>query len=137
MNTSQLSKEHSDRLTRPVMVTHGNVLSTVAVMNCLAYFPLTHIPELEAETIMVCVGSNFDDGSASILMDTSKSGDGVTHVVPDVDGYSFPHLTKCMNIAVYHITCYLLDHITSYLLDLLPRCGYALKRTADFETLNK
>ncbi|GFP99004.1 actin-related protein 2 [Phtheirospermum japonicum] len=43
------------------------------------------------------------------------SGDGVTHVVPVVDGYSFPHLTKRMNVAG--------RHITSYLVDLLMRRG--------------
>ncbi|KAF8408453.1 hypothetical protein HHK36_007606 [Tetracentron sinense] len=43
------------------------------------------------------------------------SGDGVTHVVPVVDGYSFPHLTKRMNVAG--------RHITSYLVDLLLRRG--------------
>ncbi|KAK6155365.1 hypothetical protein DH2020_009613 [Rehmannia glutinosa] len=55
------------------------------------------------------------------------SGDGVTHVVPVVDGYSFPHLTKRMNVAG--------RHITSYLVDLLMRRGYAMNRTADFETV--
>ncbi|KAJ0972537.1 hypothetical protein J5N97_020496 [Dioscorea zingiberensis] len=55
------------------------------------------------------------------------SGDGVTHVVPVVEGYSFPHLTKRMNVAG--------RHITSYLLDLLSRRGYAMNRTADFETV--
>nr|GMC55657.1 actin-related protein 2 [Ipomoea batatas] len=55
------------------------------------------------------------------------SGDGVTHVVPVVDGYSFPHLTKRMNVAG--------RHITSYLVDLLFRRGYAMNRSADFETV--
>lgn len=35
--------------------------------------------------------------------------------VPVVDGYSFPHLTKRMNVAG--------RHITSYLVDLLFRRG--------------
>ena len=35
--------------------------------------------------------------------------------VPVVDGYSFPHLTKWMNVAG--------RHITSYLVDLLQRRG--------------
>uniref|UniRef100_R7WD68 Uncharacterized protein n=1 Tax=Aegilops tauschii TaxID=37682 RepID=R7WD68_AEGTA len=46
------------------------------------------------------------------------SGDGVTHVVPVVDGYSYPHLTKRMNVAG--------RHITSYLVDLLSRRGLQL-----------
>uniref|UniRef100_A0A0A0LQT1 Actin-related protein 2 n=1 Tax=Cucumis sativus TaxID=3659 RepID=A0A0A0LQT1_CUCSA len=57
------------------------------------------------------------------------SGDGVTHVVPVVDGYSFPHLTKRMNVAG--------RHITSYLVDLLSRRGYAMNRSADFETVRE
>ncbi|OWM70728.1 hypothetical protein CDL15_Pgr014401 [Punica granatum] len=57
------------------------------------------------------------------------SGDGVTHVVPVVDGYSFPHLTKRMNVAG--------RHITSYLVDLLSRRGYAMNKTADFETVRE
>jgi actin-related protein 2 len=57
------------------------------------------------------------------------SGDGVTHVVPVVDGYSFPHLTKRMNVAG--------RHITAYLVDLLSRRGYAMNKTADFETVRE
>ncbi|GLJ30075.1 hypothetical protein SUGI_0594720 [Cryptomeria japonica] len=54
------------------------------------------------------------------------SGDGVTNIVPVIDGYSFPHATKRVNIAG--------RHITSYLIELLLRRGYALNRTSDFET---
>ncbi|KAK1563314.1 hypothetical protein Q3G72_025843 [Acer saccharum] len=57
------------------------------------------------------------------------SGDDVTHVVPVVDGYSFPHLTKQMNVAGLHIT--------SYLVDLLSRRGYAINKNADFETVRE
>lgn len=57
------------------------------------------------------------------------SGDGVTHIVPVVDGFSFPHLTKRMNIAG--------RQVTSYLLDLLLRRGYALNRTADLESVRE
>ncbi|MCO5556904.1 hypothetical protein L7F22_010459 [Adiantum nelumboides] len=53
------------------------------------------------------------------------SGDGVTHVVPVVDGFSFPHSTKQIKIAG--------RQITSYLIDLLLRRGYAFNRMADFE----
>lgn len=54
------------------------------------------------------------------------SGDGVTNIVPVIDGYSFPHATKRVNVAGHHIT--------SYLIELLLRRGYALNRTSDFET---
>ncbi|GAQ89930.1 actin related protein [Klebsormidium nitens] len=57
------------------------------------------------------------------------SGDGVTHVVPVVDGFAFPHLTKRMNVAG--------RHITAHLIDLLSRRGYAFNRTADFETVRE
>ncbi|KAI7983527.1 Actin-related protein 2 [Camellia lanceoleosa] len=46
-------------------------------------------------------------------------------IVPIVDGYSFAHLTKWINVAG--------RHITSYLVDLLQRRGYAMNSTADFE----
>ena len=54
------------------------------------------------------------------------SGDGVTHVVPVVDGYSFPHLTKRLNVAG--------RHVTTRMIDLLTRRGYPLNRTSDVET---
>uniref|UniRef100_A0A0D9X785 Actin-related protein 2 n=1 Tax=Leersia perrieri TaxID=77586 RepID=A0A0D9X785_9ORYZ len=57
------------------------------------------------------------------------SGDGVTHVVPVVDGFSYPHITKRMNVAG--------RHITSYLVDLLSRRGYAMNKSADFETVRE
>ncbi|GBG85475.1 hypothetical protein CBR_g40116 [Chara braunii] len=57
------------------------------------------------------------------------SGDGVSHVVPVVDGFAFPHLTNRLNVAG--------RHITAYLVDLLLRRGYAFNRTADFETVRE
>ena len=46
-----------------------------------------------------------------------------------VDGFSFPHLTKRVNIAG--------RHITRYLVELLKRRGYALNRTTDFDTVRQ
>lgn len=57
------------------------------------------------------------------------SGDGVTHVVPVVGGFAFPHVTKRLNVAG--------RHITTYLVDLLLRRGYAFNRTADFDTVRQ
>jgi len=54
------------------------------------------------------------------------SGDGVTHIVPVVDGFSFPNLTKRLNVAG--------RHVTSRMIDLLTRRGYPLNRSADMET---
>lgn len=57
------------------------------------------------------------------------SGDGVTHVVPVVDGFAFPHLTKRLNVAG--------RHVTSHLVDLLLRRGYAFNRSADMDTVRQ
>nr|BAU61515.1 actin related protein2 [Parachlorella kessleri] len=57
------------------------------------------------------------------------SGDGVTHAVPVVDGYTFPHLVRRLNVAG--------RHVTAYLLELLRRRGYALNRSADFDTVRQ
>jgi actin-related protein 2 len=57
------------------------------------------------------------------------SGDGVTHIIPVVDGYGFSHLTKRLNVAG--------RHVTEHLVDLLLRRGYAFNRTADFDTVRQ
>jgi len=57
------------------------------------------------------------------------SGDGVTHVVPVYEGFSFPHLTKRLDVAG--------RDITRYLMKLLLLRGYAFNRTADFETVRQ
>lgn len=48
---------------------------------------------------------------------------------PVVDGYSFPHLTKRLDIAG--------QQITKYLLDLLLRRGYAFNYAADVDNLRQ
>lgn len=54
-------------------------------------------------------------------------GDGVTHIIPVIEGCSFPHLTKRLNVAG--------RDVTARLVDLLQRRGYALNRSADFDTV--
>ncbi len=54
-------------------------------------------------------------------------GDGVTHIIPVIDGCSFPHLTKRLNVAG--------RDVTARLVSLLQRRGYALNKSADFETV--
>lgn len=49
--------------------------------------------------------------------------------VPVVDGFSFPHLTKRLNVAG--------RHVTNYLIELLMRRGYAFNRSADFDTVRQ
>jgi actin-related protein 2 len=54
-------------------------------------------------------------------------GDGVSHIIPVIDGCCFPHLTKRLNIAG--------RDITARFVSLLQRRGYALNKSADFETV--
>lgn len=73
----------STGLPKGVMMTHGNVLSTLsAVMTIvpglgskdiyLAYLPLAHILELAAENLIAAVGSAIGYGSPLTLTDTSN-----------------------------------------------------------------
>ncbi|KAH9621894.1 hypothetical protein KSS87_019083 [Heliosperma pusillum] len=73
----------STGLPKGVMMTHGNVLSTVsAVMTIvpglgakdvyLAYLPLAHILELAAENLFPAIGSKIGYGSPLTLTDTSN-----------------------------------------------------------------
>jgi actin-related protein 2 len=57
------------------------------------------------------------------------SGDGVTHIVPVVEGYALPHITKRLDVAG--------RDVTQYLIKLLLHRGYAFNRTADFETVRQ
>ncbi|KAG0223144.1 Arp2/3 complex subunit, actin nucleation center [Actinomortierella wolfii] len=57
------------------------------------------------------------------------SGDGVTHIVPVVDGYALPHITRRLDVAG--------RDVTKYLIKLLLLRGYAFNRTADFETVRQ
>lgn len=56
-----------------------------------------------------------------------------THVlsskVPVIDGFSFPNLTKRIDIAG--------RHVSTFMVELLQRRGYALNRTADLETVRQ
>ncbi|KAM7511075.1 hypothetical protein LguiB_009950 [Lonicera macranthoides] len=73
----------STGMPKGVMMTHGNVLSTIsAVMTIvpglgskdvyLAYLPLAHILELAAENVIAAVGSSIGYGSPLTLTDTSS-----------------------------------------------------------------
>lgn len=57
------------------------------------------------------------------------SGDGVTHAVPVVDGYSPTSQIRRLNVAG--------RHVTAHLGELLARRGYALHSTADFDSLRQ
>ncbi|KAI3968319.1 hypothetical protein MKX01_038276 [Papaver californicum] len=73
----------STGLPKGVMMTHGNIVSTAAAVMTvipeigrkdvyLAYLPLAHVFELEAETVMLTAGAAIGYGSALTLTDTSN-----------------------------------------------------------------
>ncbi|CAN0927281.1 Long chain acyl-CoA synthetase 8 [Linum grandiflorum] len=73
----------STGLPKGVMITHGNIVSTVAAVMTvipnlgsndvyLAYLPLAHVLELAAESLMVASGIGIGYGSALTLTDTSN-----------------------------------------------------------------
>ncbi len=69
----------------------------------------------------------FDAGlSSGVVVD---SGDGVTHIVPVYESTVLNHLTRRLDVAG--------RDVTRNLIALLLRRGYALNRTADFETVRQ
>jgi actin-related protein 2 len=62
--------------------------------------------------------------SSGVVVD---SGDGVTHIVPVYESTVLNHLTRRLDVAG--------RDVTRNLISLLLRRGYALNRTADFETV--
>ena len=62
--------------------------------------------------------------STGIVLD---SGDGVSHVIPVVEGYIQKHAVTRLNLAG--------RHVTNYLVRLLMQSGYAFNSSADFETV--
>ena len=57
------------------------------------------------------------------------SGDGVSHVIPVVDGFIIRHAIQRLNLAG--------RHITKYLVKLMTLRGYAFNSSADFETVRE
>ncbi len=64
--------------------------------------------------------------SSGVVVD---SGDGVTHIVPVYESVVLNHLTKRLDVAG--------RDVTRQMISLLARRGYALNRTADFETVRQ
>jgi actin-related protein 2 len=64
--------------------------------------------------------------SSGVVVD---SGDGVTHIVPVYESTVLTHLTRRLDVAG--------RDVTRNLIALLLRRGYALNRTADFETVRQ
>ena len=57
------------------------------------------------------------------------SGDGVSHVIPVVEGHILNHAIRRTNVAG--------RHVTTYLNKLLNFRGYAFNSTADFESVRE
>ena len=68
----------------------------------------------------------FQGLSSGVVVD---SGDGVTHIVPVYESTVLNHLTRRLDVAG--------RDVTRNLIALLLRRGYALNRTADFETVRQ
>ena len=64
--------------------------------------------------------------STGIVMD---SGDGVSHVIPVVEGYIQMHAKQRLDLSG--------RHVTNYLVKLLNQQGYAFNSSADFETVRE
>lgn len=73
----------STGLPKGVMMTHGNIVATAAAVTTvvpglgtddvyLAYLPLAHVLELEAETVMLASGAAIGYGTTLTLTDTSN-----------------------------------------------------------------
>lgn len=70
--------------------------------------------------------NNSSGLSSGVVVD---SGDGVTHIVPVYESTVLNHLTRRLDVAG--------RDVTRNLIALLLRRGYALNRTADFETVRQ
>ena len=57
------------------------------------------------------------------------SGDGVSHVIPVIDGFVTDHAVMRLNLAG--------RHITKYLVKLMTLRGYAFNSSADFEAVRE
>ena len=75
--------------------------------------------EAQALLSLMCEGC-----TTGIVFD---SGDGVSHVIPVVEGYVQRHAVHRLNLAG--------RHVTNYLVRLLMLSGYAFNSSADFETV--
>ena len=62
-------------------------------------------------------------------MGLNRARVAILRQVPVIDGFSFPNLTKRIDIAG--------RHVSAFLLELLQRRGYAFNRSADLETVRQ
>ena len=77
--------------------------------------------------VLIDLSAKFWSGlSSGVVVD---SGDGVTHIVPVYESVVLNHLTRRLDVAG--------RDVTRNLIALLLRRGYALNRTADFETVRQ
>jgi len=95
------------------------------------YVAIQAVLALYAQGMMLSTGEGFKTNcgiglSSGVVVD---SGDGVTHIVPVYESVVLNHLTRRLDVAG--------RDVTRNLIALLLRRGYALNRTADFETVRQ
>lgn len=79
--------------------------------------------QIQVQALLAMLGEGL---MTSTVLD---SGDGVTHIIPVIDGFIFHNLIKRINIAG--------KFITEQLTKLLFLKGYAFNTSADFETVRE
>jgi actin-related protein 2 len=82
-----------------------------------------HAVNVSNQAMLTLYGQGLSTG---VVVDI---GEGVTHVVPVLDGIIPQHLVRHLNVAG--------RHITSYLMELLMRRAYAFDPIADSETVRQ
>lgn len=93
----------------------------VSIQAVLALYAQGTLKEGSYESLTTGIGL-----SSGVVVD---SGDGVTHIVPVYESTVLNHLTRRLDVAG--------RDVTRNLIALLLRRGYALNRTADFETVRQ
>ena len=100
----------------------------VAIQAVLALYAQGTSPLVDGDPVgPTLIRSNVPLGlSSGVVVD---SGDGVTHIVPVHESTVLNHLSRRLDVAG--------RDVTRQLIALLLRRGYALNRTADFETVRQ
>lgn len=113
-------KDHKIMLTEPPMNPRKNKINMLKNMFEKYNFPACKV-SIQAMLVLYAQGL-----LTGVVVDC---GDGVSHVVPVWEGMCPPNLIKRLNVAG--------RHITKYLVKLMQVKGYALNRSADFETVRQ
>ncbi|GMF69740.1 unnamed protein product [Aspergillus oryzae] len=88
--------------------------------------PMNPLKNREKMAEVMLEGYNFGGLSSGVVVD---SGDGVTHIIPVYESTVLNHHIRRLDVAG--------RDVTRNMIALLLRRGYALNRTADFETVRQ